>query len=330
MRIQIASRLRPFSHSPGTSVLLPFTTWEVKVFPAKLVFSNLAGAEREEIVLPILGPVQGFTVMQNLEKGRIEVFGRGKAGYFRYLITADHIQFLNGNKIILPFITKFTIPPSEMRLSLGDHKKQDWDLVKRRADMSEVLPFWLRLSALIPPQSLPQEPFGNYSLLAKIEEKQSIVPYFQNLFQSAFHGIFSPCVRDEKFLGLFPEKEIPQTVCPIPLLHQGAEQIKSLFFVEKEGAISLLPSLPKEFHAGRFLKIKTMQGDLIDLEWSKKQIKKVIVTPANTHPLQLVLPREIRSFRVRKGLQQTGERQDTDQPLALHQGQRLYLDRFEK
>ncbi len=318
MRIKIAVKLRPFSHKPGTRCLIPYSSWEISVFPAKLFFYNLAKHEELEISLPIKGPVGGFTILQDMEKGRVEVFGRGKRGYFRYFITTDGIKFAKGEKIPLPFLAKIELPTSQKRLSLGVHKKQDWDLIQRRSDMAEVFPFWIRLSQLI-----PQAPLAKVGTAVLVEEGR-----FDLAFQTAFQGILCPRLCDENHLGILPEIETEKGASPLGLIHYGAEQIEALFFYEEGNTIHLLPNLPKELHAGRFVHLTTSKGDDIDIEWSKKELKKVILRPGKDRSIQLALQSRLRAFRLRTGLRQKGEECRHCQSLTLEKGKTLYLDRF--
>lgn len=124
--------------------------------------------------------------------------------------------------------------------------------------------------------------------------------------------------------------EVPKNLSPIGLLHEGAKQIRSLFFREEENTLHLLGSLSKEFHAGCFVGLKTLYGDIVDLQWSKKQLKKVIIHPGKTRSIRLHLQKAIRSFRLRKHVRQKGERCTREQTLELTSGQKIYLDRFQR
>lgn len=306
MRIQITQKLRPFSHQPGTCCLIPFTTWEVQIFPAKLQFRNLAGAGKEEKNLPIFGPVKNFTALLDLEKGRVEVFGHGKKGYFRYFISPKEYPFLKGEKL----------PLSKKRLFFGVHKKQDWDAIHSRSQMGEVFPFWVRLAALIPAKPFASVGTGNLLEQGLLEET----------FQAGFQGILSPRLEDENHLGLVPEEKTSKS--PIGLIHEGAKQIEELFFLDDQNSWHFLPSLPKELHSGRFVFVDTKEGDLVHFEWSKKELKKVIIDPVKTRSIKLSLQSRLKSFRVRKSLRQKGERMSRASSLDLVKGQRIYLDRF--
>jgi len=313
MSISIALRFAPFSHSPGTCCLIPFSTWQVQVFPAKLIFTNLVGGEVEELCLPVEGSVKKFTVTLNLEKGRVEVIGHGKKGFFSYQITPAGLQWRKGEHTSLPFIKPVDLAPSKLRLSLGVKKKQEWDQVQARGEMKEVFPFWLKLASLIPEQPLSKKKWGALQLL----------PDLERAFQAGFQGILCPTTKDHNHLGLVPEEEVPGSVSPLPLLHAGAKQILSLFFSEVAEKVALLPALPKEFDAGKLTGAETKEGTLFDLEWSKRKLKKVVIHPKADGEIQLALPRGANAFRVNKR-----DSWSSKKPLSLKKGQRLFLDRF--
>lgn len=308
MRIVISQRFRPFSHTPGTACPIPLTTWEAKIYPAKIFFRNLAGGASQEIDLDIQGPVKGFTIVLDLERGRIEVFGRGKKGYFRYFISPKEY----------PFLEPFDLKPSKKRLSMGIHKKQDWDLVQRRSDMAEIFPFWLLLAQWIPSYPLPNLGTGHLLKEGNLELA----------YRTAFQGLLSPRLKDENYLGIIPDLEVPKDVTPLGILHEGSRQIERFFFLQEGDVWHFLPNLPKEFHAGRFVHLKSVEGDEIHIEWSKKELKKVIIKPIATRSVFLKLQKGLKSFRVRTNLREKGIRASKE--VHLEGGKTFYLDRFMK
>lgn len=346
MHIKIAERLHPFSHQSGTFCLIPYTTWEVQVFPTRLYFRNLQTSKDFDLRLSLKGPVKNFTVEEDLEQGFIRIFGESLEGYIEYLIEKDKIHFkklpltgiLCGTKTVhkgmsyeLP-LQIAALTDSKERLSLGMHRSQDWDMVKRRADLKEIFPIWLRLAALIPEEKITQLPdVGTLTLLNACQkaidqgEKNHLVPLFTQLFQVAFQGILSPRLSDELFLGIVPDAKIPPQLSPLVILHLGAKLIRSLFFKEEGEMISFLPTLPPEFHSGRFI-----LGDEISIEWSKKLIKKIIWKSKDDREVLLKLQSPIQSFRLRHSLKDRGKKIFKNQSILLKAGQLTYLDRFEK
>lgn len=307
MRIVIKQKLRPFSHRFGVRCLIPYTTWEAQVFPAKAFLRDLCSDKKVEIDLPFGGAFEGFTVLQDLERGRIEVFSKKKKRV--YLEPDSH-----------PMLQSVPLEPSSRRLSLGVHKKQDWEGIAKRGDLAEIFPFWLRLAEVIPHHPLPKKSVGTMHLLDEGN--------FEHFFQAGFVGMLSPRLIDENYLGLLEEEKIPDTVSPIGLIHLGAKQIESLFFCQKGEQIHLLPALPPAFHAGRFVHLRTDAGDRIDIEWSKKTLKKVVIYPAKQRAVHMHLQKKLKTFRIRTDLRKRGVVHPVQEPLALEPHKVLYCDRF--
>lgn len=334
MRITISERLRPYQHVAGTQVLIPGTFVGATVFPALIRLHDFFQAEPKllaEVPLPIRGPVKDFTVQQNLETGDVVVWGFGLEGYFRYRITYDnavHILFDKGGENIKLDVFSVTFPVGDtVRLSLGNHKAQDWSLVKRRLDLTEILPAWLRLGELI---QVPQgSGKGTAALLHKcrqlIDQKQKtdIVPNLTALFTVGFEGILSPRLFDHEYQGF--QFSVPEsTDSPLVLLAEGAQLISSLFVQPTHKSLSILPVLPPEFHSGRLVRYRWKGYGLIDMEWSKKMIKKMIFTSEVTDSIYFQFQKEVQRFRL------NGVHLPVNQELKVVSGQKYLFDRFEK
>ncbi len=86
MKITIAERLKPFSHLPGSSCVIPWSSFKVQAFPALLIFENLITFEKQEYRLNWKGPVLDFTLELDLEKGVVWVYGKTQEGHRRICI----------------------------------------------------------------------------------------------------------------------------------------------------------------------------------------------------------------------------------------------------
>lgn len=281
-----------------------------------------------------MGPVRPFTIFQDLEKGRIEVRAKAEDGFFRFFIAAEEGMVklipLKGplQPLVLAIAGNISSPPKE-RLSLGINKQQDWQMVLRRGDPAEVLPFWLRLAAWTPEiPSDPNEKRGTYSLLQK-GEKGKQYTLLKNAFEGCFEGLLTPRLTDG-YLGLISPEKLPETLSPLPILHRGATLIHSLFVAFDSDEIALLPHLPPEFHSGRFINIASPHGDTLSIEWTKKLLKKVQLKAGSTRTLSWKLQRSLHSYRLRVGRATRGERISIQQPLEIENGREYHLDRFEK
>ncbi len=367
MKITIAERLHPFSHRPGAKLPLPLSSWQAQIFPTRICFQNLAGvASSFSLELLVKGPFKEFTAELDLERGCIRVFGVGKEGYLRYEIarTSDGILFkfekLPGktlkcarldNRMDYEVTEKgtFLIPVAvecavkqvpQIRLSLGMHKSQDWELLKRRSDLKELFPILMRLGEMVPCKEEALEPVGTMKLLDKCmhvlkeRDKLKLADACEQWIQTAFSSVFAPRLADTEFQGILPPGEVvPENHSPLPLLTQGARLIKALFFAESEKCWDILPCLLPSFSAGRLAHVCAKQGEVLAMEWSKHQLKKLIVQTKQKRTVEIKLPKEIRSFRLRKSLKEKGQVKQIEGDtvaLDLPEAAFLYLDCFKK
>ena len=202
-KISISQRLCPYSHLPGTACLIPGTPWQLLAFPTLLKFSNLQTGETEEEPLPWIGPVKNFTVHQDLERGEVVITGKTAEGHRRHVVKRG------------------SLPSHIERLSLGSHKALDWELVKRRCDLADILPVWFRLGQMVPS--------GGKIFFPPPEDKLEAAPFLENIFSAYFHGIMVPRLVDEDHQGIFFEGKSMATA-PLALLTEGFRWIRSLFF----------------------------------------------------------------------------------------------------
>lgn len=363
MRIQIAERLKPYSHVPGTFCVLPGSHLRLQIFPALLRVHDLEGPFPvlfAEINLGITGPVKDFTVSQDLEHGFVQVWGQAKNGYFRFNVNAssDGKFFitierapkeglvLNSLKIRQGDIIEVSkncieqkegpgyIPPVTDRLSLGFHKAQDWSLMHSRMAMEEIMPLWMRLGQLIPPIS--NAPHEGTALLIDhcrevIESRNilDIVSEFQNLFLAGFEGMLSPRLTDELHQGFdLPEPVAGSKLSPLVLLTEGSSLIRSLFVKAERGRLHILPALPPEFHCGRMLGIQYDGIGAVDMEWSKKTIRRLIFHSHKEGEIAFDFQQGIKSFRLRMGSHDRGTRYETAQPISIQPNCQYFLDNF--
>jgi hypothetical protein len=366
MPITISEKLKPFDHTPGTMCLLPGSNSAVQIFPSLICLYDLSGIESviiAKIKVNVEGPVKGFTVQLNLEKGNILVFGEGLNGYFRYKLTSSiggdgviiHVEktvdknlsfHLESGKIALRqenekqwiLSNTITTKPFEItscdRLSLGVNKSQDWTLIKRRSCLSEIFPFWLRLGQSI----LKQEflPCGGTSSLLKFCEsaiKEADVNHvsepFHTLFLAGFKSLMVPRLEDDQHQG-FNLPIVSDTGSPLVLLSQGAMLVRSLFATFDSKTLFILPVLPVEFHSGRLLHFRCENLGLLDLEWSKKTIRRMIFFAESDGEIRLNFQKEIKSFRLKKESTSTTNVVQAGTLFELKKGETYFFDCFQK
>lgn len=254
MRIEIKTKLRPFSHKSGTACLIPGTTRVVRAYPTRIEVEGLGHIETT---------TRPFTLTQDLERGLVRV-GKTKI-----------IPLANGVKVgdqILGSGEPLSLSPTE-NLSFGCAKKQDWDLILRRLDPREIYPIWFRLGQLIPAVG---EPIDN--LLETL--------------QGRFSDLMVPTTKE-----LHTGFDLPN-VEPITLLNAGYKTIRS-YFIQEDDQLALLPNLPPELHAGRMTNVKFSHGTL-DLEWSKKSLRRVIIRLDKPWEPRLRLQSHLKHYRTRQ------------------------------
>ena len=226
--------------------------------------------------------VPDFTLQQDLERNCVWVFGKK----FRIKIVARSDGFEVGTKFF-PAPIRFHKCVDIERLSLGSHKAQDWDLVLRRFDLKEILPALYDLGQKVP-----------FS-----KEIETTPMSLEDLYRSSFHHMMVPRNKEESG----------------SVLRSAFLRIRSLFIVEKANRLQLLPDNP--FPEGRLVNVQTEMASL-DIEWTKRRLRRVTLHMRKTGEMFLDLPKEILSFRG-KGMHMAGE------PLQCVAGQRMvFLDRF--
>jgi len=362
MKIKLNKKYQLYSHKVGTSCLLPKSPWKVRAFPTRLEFTNLMAKEDVDafaITYAIQGLLSHFTLVQDLERQWIRLFGRGpQQEYFSLrLVAMEHkiVLFLErapkegmdfffrGQKIPLKRKERLTIPNhsplfpvcSLEKMHFGCHKAQDWTLITKRLSLQEILPFWFALGKNMP--TYPNIKIGTARLLTKcksmIKQKQreKIGSHLIDLFRVGFEEMFLPRLRDTDYQSmLFLENEtIPHNISPLILLGEGAHLIRQLFIQQQHQTISILPCLPVELHEGRFVKIE-LNNLVLDFEWSKKLIRRLILYPKIDQTRSIQFQPCIKSFRMRKGIKERGKTHLTGKHITLFAQSIYILDRFQK
>lgn len=367
MKITIAERLHPFSHRPGVRCPLPLSTWQATFYPTRIILQKIdTPSQRFTLDLALQGPMKDFTAEVDLEKGVIRVFGSTPLGYLFYEVrrSSDGILFtfekvpssslnctIHGKAIAyqlgeketllvpIPLENALAAIPAE-RLSLGMHKSQDWDMVLRRFDLKEIFPIFMRLGAMVPSVHAPRSSSGTFAVLNAFQSacasraKLEVHAVCEQWLLASFTGILVPTLDDPLFQGILPPCEtIQENSSPLPHLIEGARLIRSLFFQESEQHWEVLPCLLPAFAAGRLIHLATQHEETLSIEWSKHQLKKVIIQTRAPRSQVLRFPKEIHSFRLRKSLNEKGkvlELQGDQIALDLPGQTQLFLDCFKK
>ncbi len=367
MKIKIAERLHPFSHRPGVQCPIPLSTWQATINPTRIILQKIDDSTQSFILdLGLRGPLKDFTAEVDLEKGRIRVFGSTATGYLRYeirrssngiLFTFEKLPSLSlkctfhEKAIVYQLTEKETllvpIPPETApsaipteRLSLGMHKSQDWDMMMRRFDLKEIFPIFMRLGAMVPSIQAPRNSSGTFALLNAFQSacasraKLEVHAACEEWLLASFAGILIPTLDDPLFQGIIPPSETVLENCStLSHLIEGSRMIRSLFFQETELNWEILPCLLPAFASGRLINLATQHEEVLSIEWSKHQLKKIVIQTRFPRIQAFQFPKEIQSFRLRKSLQEKGrvlQIQSDQIALDLPEYAQLFLDCFKK
>lgn len=351
MHITIAERFRPFSHAYKTVCILPQSDLRFEIFPAQLFVSDLSKATPKPcyaIPLVVNGPVTDFTVMQDLEKGCLKVWGRSQKGYFRYRIDAavteagftitieksdDEAIFSQVPQgLIAEGTTK--VKPEAERLSFGVTKKADWTLVDRRSQLSEILPFWFRLGQLTP--SVSDHAVGTVSLFHPLEsafdsrDRLAFAKALKNLYLAGFEGMLACSLEDVAHHG-FSLPQVPENCdfSPLLLLTKGATFIKRMLVnLISSDTIDILPCLIPELHAGRYCNVVVGDIGTLDLEWSKKQARRMIFSSEKDQTVTFNFQKDLNSFRMRPINSQVATTKACGEAITFAKGVTYFFDNF--
>ncbi len=363
MMIKIFEKKIPFTKTFGKEFLIPRTTLRATFFPTRIDFHELSSAHpffMGTVALDLLEP-KDCLFQLDLEKGLIRVSGSSQSGSFQYTVYADFasksLQLVVKKGDVTPSSNNITIEtddngsfnlifseewrcldrrPHFECLSFGVNKKQDTDLMLRRFDMAELMPFWYQLAQWVPKQDKAVYE-GVASLIPSCcsaiinGDKSTILEPFQKLFKASFEGVFSPTLVDNFHQGFSINPITDKSKAnPLQLLVEGALLIRSFLIQSCEGGFTLLPSLPVELHCGRALKIALSDKALIDIEWSKKQLRRAVIHPLKDADLQLKMPPYVKTFRIRESEREKGQIFSNGDTLTLVKDEILFLDHFRK
>lgn len=359
MKIDIATKFKPFSHRAGTQVLIPGGLFVAKIYPSCL---KILENNEEIYVLNFLvnDADKDFVIIQDLEKKCLNISCRSIEGYFRYCLKHrdDKIVFFlqkAPDQLIVDLTEKnscvrVNLKPKETldfkvrdkalvqknieKLSFGCHKKQDWQLVQRRNNPEEFIPFWFYLGQMTPQVEDMNCREGSLKYLSDIEillknkEKEIALNRLSNIFKAGFKELLIPVLYDDKFYGIFESSHDSNPIA-INLLQDGYRFIRRFFIQKVKNVLWVLPNLPKDFHCGRLINV--IEDDLmIDMEWSKKLLKKMKITALKDMELSFSFQNSLRFFNLKSSKRDKGIKFDVTTLLKLKQDQTYYFDNFKK
>jgi hypothetical protein len=346
MRILSRDRFRPFVSRPGICLPCPGSYFVLQIFPTRIrIFDHQEPEAKfiKEILLHLQGPVYEFSAQLDLEKENIHVWMKTKEGHLRYDITQkEEVLYFESKKgqilwsfegqaqeqsLNVPVKAKAHLLKDRERLSLGCFKKQDWDLIVKREEMSEILPFLFLLCQEMPPST----PMDGDSLIEDLKkaidqnDKKLILPYLKDIIRAGTYDLLVSRRTDEDHRGYAkPPFQAQTSFAFYSLLFP---LIRKLFIQESKEVIALLPVLPPELHSGKLTNVK-MEGGKVSIEWSNHRLKKVHISSEKKQKLLLRFPKGLQSARFRELPDRTGKKIFSENPIVLKEGGHYFLDQF--
>jgi hypothetical protein len=119
-------------------------------------------------------------------------------------------------------------------------------------------------------------------------------------------------------------------ISPLIILKKGMELMRSLFIKTSDTQIHLLPNLPPEFHCGRFLNVSCGPLGTIDMEWSKKHLRRFIFRSEYTGVCEFLFQTGTKQFRLKSSKKDKGQIIPCGTPLKIEDGAYYFFDNFQK
>ncbi len=300
-----------------------------------------------EYMLPHQGPVETFTAQLDLEQPSIRLWGKCRSGnYFYYRIAAQadsqEIHLIQERSqtseplTILPVFTqKVGLSPVALeRLSLGSHRAQEWEKISNRADLTELLPLLFHLGQMIAlsdnSHSSESSLLGICQVLLKERNGSDLETALKDLLKAGMQGLLSPTNEDQYGFGYsLPPLLAPQP--PLLLLTQLRSLIRQMFLDFHSDQLDILPCVPPSLHCGRLLGVELPNHiGQVDLEWSKKQIRRMVINVKTDHTITLEPGQRIGRCRLHTMPEgYVTPLENAPFSLILQAGKCYYLDRFE-
>lgn len=308
--IHIREDYRYFTHLPGKESVIPLSKAVAKVYPCRIeVTAELTCL----IELKVTGPIDGFSHLLNIEKGRVEVFGTAKEGYFHLFLTGKDgkifLKLYRGNALLIEVDGRAVTMSKGEEISL------------------------LTTETMAMPERREKVSFGCYKkpLLENGIALESKLYCLSQLFpktpletlEPILIDLFSPKLEDPYYRGLPFQNNLSDK---FSLFSSFFQKYRASILVEISDEIHLLRGkLP---HAGRALGL-ICDGFMIDILWKKGKVIKMILHPTYDSKKKFIFPNNAESFRVKGHPKEKGKVFPAKELLSLEQGKALYIDRIQ-
>ncbi|ACZ33453.1 conserved hypothetical protein [Chlamydia pneumoniae LPCoLN] len=270
--IDIMQHFKPYTMVPGQKLPIPGSLLYAQVFPTLWRLFSSKHEILNEQTLQVQGPLKRFAVFQDLHRGGLAVTSER---YKYYLLpSGECTQSIKGK---LPSAAQ-----AGPLLSLGVHKHADWQKVRRRRDLKEILPLWFRFAAMAPKGSYRDLETTAIGSLVKTahqsvlhRETTEIAPALLSIALAGFSECFLPRSYDEEFQGILPQDGDPEGGVPFELLSYSFGMIQDIFLRHQGQLVEILPALPPEFPCGRLIHVALPNLGTLSIVWTKKTIRQV-------------------------------------------------------
>ncbi len=359
--------MRPFSHKPGVAVPYPLLQIICIVYPTKLKIIDWKDSQKVLMVLQFKfkTPCTGFTVFKDLVKQEVDIecqfddnFAKFRLGYnepekhFALSLLRYKEEFLNyevkrPHKIAViskqlalkkPLVLFNNLDidpvPKPEILFLGCHKKQEIEAVLERKDLCEFLPLWYLWGQFCLIKHTAKDTEGMLVFLKQLHDDinhkkhDALGPCLKTLLATGFAPMMVPYLEDYKHWGLALPKLTNASCSPWAVLGELFKLIRQFFILKKRQDLFILPHMPPELFSGKLIGVQ--EGGLeMDLEWTKKQIRRAVITAKKDADVCLHFQTGIKQFRLKEGHQDKGRIVKNFSTLSLKKKNIYFLDRFE-
>ena len=312
--IKIREDYKVMTHLPGKESVIPMSKAWMKAFPCAIELFT----EEESVSLELsVSEVKDFTHLLEIEKGRVEVFGKAKQGYFHLFFYAEDGQIfvkLNRGKSLT-----FKIGDKDHVLQKGDKLALLKTETKPAILHKEKVSFGCSRKPLIE-NNIDLE--TKLFLLTQQMIEEDVVELGSETVKALLVDLFAPKKEDRDHKGLdLGSKEFDR----FALFSTYRKQLRDSIFFEDGDEITFLKKGVKLPIAGRCTGLRA-DGFNMDLLWRKGKVQSAVIYPSKDCKKTLNFPEGPKKYRVKEALNERGDYVDGDSVLELKANQKVFID----
>lgn len=342
---------RLYSEKPGVQIPWLASCELLQFYPSLLRIED-SQSQVHEIQIQSEETLNSFKIFYDLLKDQIEVFLESTNHFYHFVLSREAKQWLlnlkrasqplqitlneykqkvsQGETFLIEAMHMERLKKTKEVIFCGEHKKSEVEAIFKRSDVREYLPFLFLMAQNNSFQEFKKtSSFKNHLALEKALESHQhnhLIAPLNHLIKTNFSDFFVPHVGDP-FSWSFEEKDSENTMDRFNLLGSLYPLLRRFFLLKKQTQLFFLPHLPAELHCGKALQFQE-EHLCIDFEWSKKQLKRILLKPSRDQVLTLHFPSKMKHCRIQvdnnSSFFQNGEQ------IALQANKNYQLDRFEK